>query len=563
MKVAEYIAKILAEHTPGTVFLLSGTGAIHLDDAIAKESGLSYICSRHEATAAVMAAASARVSGKIGSVIVTTGPGAVNAIGGLVEAWVDSTPLLVISGQVATSQITSGVRTFGVQGFDILSLVSPVTKYSHLVRDAKTIRFHVEKALYEARAGRPGPVWLDIPFDLQAAEIGDPAQLEGFVPPPAPARRPLTDAVAGVLAALRLSKRPLLILGQGVRQAGAAPDFLKLAQALGVPVVSTRAAADIIPYGHPLHMGLGGVRGRLHTGLVMEQADLVLSLGSSLAHSFVGEARDAFSPSATIVMVDLDEAELTKSGQRVDLPVRADVGQFIGELLDALPNADLPTFGPWLAECQDLKAAHPVLPPEKCGDPINSYHLVQRLEAHSNSGHIFVSDAGGSYYATGQALTFDGGQRELTAIAFATMGIALPLAIGGVTADPSAEAICLSGDGSIELNIQELRTIAQYDLPVKVFIINNGGYSSIRHSQDEFCDGNYTDDAGVLNFEKVADAFGLPFARIGTVADLDPVIARVLAKTGPVLVEVLCDTQQQIVAPLRQRTGAPVLLEHA
>jgi acetolactate synthase-1/2/3 large subunit len=285
----------------------------------------------------------------------------------------------------------------------------------------------------------------------------------------------------------------------------------------------------------------------------MERADLVISLGASLSNGFVGEKWDAFSSGARIVMVDLDNAELDKAKPHIDLPVRQDVKLFITELLDGIRAASLPSVADWTAECQELKAAHPIILADQRLDPINSYYLVQRLELHSNERHIFVSDTGGAYYATGQVLRFERHQRDLTSVAFANMGIALPLAIGAAVGDPNAEVICLSGDGSLEVNIQELRTIVQYDLPIKIFVINNGGYGSIRDSQDEFCDGEYTDDTEMLDFEGVAAAFKLPFSRIASVSDLDRVIAGVLARRGPQLVEVICDAQQKIAVPLREQ----------
>ncbi|HEV7881048.1 thiamine pyrophosphate-binding protein [Bradyrhizobium sp.] len=562
MTVAEFVAQFLRERCFGTVFMLSGTGSIFLDNAIAKEKGLSYICSRHEATAAIMAAASSKISGKVGAVIVTTGPGAVNAIAGVIEAWVDSIPLLVISGQVSNAQIAPRARTFGIQGFNILGVASPMTKYSAIVRDPKSIRFHLEKAFHEAQAGRPGPAWLDIPFDVQSSEIGDPAHLNQFTAAVPVISISATDSVARVIDFLRASRRPVCVLGQGVRQSGATEAFRQLIDTLRIPVVATRAALGVMTDSHPLYMGLGGIKGRPHTGLVLEKADLVISLGCSLSHGFAGDAWDAFSPSAKIVMVDFDAAELDKVRQHVTLPILLDVKLFIDELLDAADNVALPRHGEWIAECQKAKAAHPVLRSDQYGDPINSYHLIQRLEAHANEGHIFVSDTGGAYYTTGQALKFDRNQRELTSVAFANMGIALPLAIGAAAGDPTAEIICVSGDGSIEVNIQELRTIVQHGLPIKVFVINNGGYGSIRDSQDEFCKGEYTDDTEVLDFEKVASAFNLPFTRIASVRDLDSSIARVLSRRGPEFVEVICDTQQKIAVPLRERTTRKTLGHH-
>jgi acetolactate synthase-1/2/3 large subunit len=529
--------------------MLSGTGSVHLDDAFLSHPEIAFLTARHEAAAAVMAIGSARVTNQLGVVVVTTGPGGINAAAGVLEAWVDAVAILVLSGQVENRHLAR-TRHFGVQGFDIVEVVSSFTKYAAVVREPATIRYHLEQAVARARAGRPGPVWLDIPADVQSALIELDA-LEGFaeklmLEAPMPVAAESIDAA---LALLEHSSRPLLVLGQGVRQAGALRTFGQLARALDVPVIATRLAQDLLPYDLHGYHGQGGIRGRRHTASVMRRADLVLSFGASLAHGFVGEDFDAFAPDAQIVMVDIDPAELTKPGVQIDLPIQADVAEVLSQLLARIVRFQLPDYSAWTQECEALKHSHPTVLPHYEGNPINSYYFLERLEAHTDARHIFVSDAGSAYYITGQGLTFSAGQRELTSGAFATMGVALGLAIGASFTKPEAQVLVVTGDGSIELNIQELRTISQNRLAIKVFVINNGGYASIRASQDATCGGRYTDDQSVLDFARVAAAFDLPFHRLERYETLDREIAALLERAGPTLVEVVCDKHQEIVSP--------------
>lgn len=547
MRVVDYIADVLHAEGVRTVYMLTGTGSVHLDDAFANNGRFKYICARHEAAAAAMAHAEAKLAGHIGVAVVTTGPGGINAIGGISEAWVDSTPILVLSGQVRSGNYSPRARSFGVQGFNIIDRVKSLTKYAAAVTDPASIRYDLEKALYMAKADRPGPVWLDICLDVQAASIV-PERLRGFDPPAAePESGALAEDVAAIVSMLRGARRPLIVIGQGVRLAGAAADFRRLADALGVPVLSARGALDMLPYSTPYFMGLGGIRGRPPAGRIARGADVVLSLGASLAHAFVGEEFDAFDPAAKIIMVELDDTEITKPGVKLSRVVRHDVGAVIRELIAQTPKIDTARYGDWLAHCRQLKESFPTVRATDRGDPINSYHFVERLDALSRAGDVFTSDAGSSYYITGQALRFERGQRQLTSCAFTTMGMALAFAIGSAVAVPHGRVFAITGDGSIEMNIQELRTISQYRLPIKVFVINNGGYASIRDSQDEMCGGRYTDAEETLDFAKVAAAFGLPYRLIRHARDIDPMLETILAESGPMLVEVVCDRAQKMV----------------
>jgi acetolactate synthase-1/2/3 large subunit len=549
LRLADYVAEFVRSQGVPRVFMLSGTGSIHMDDAFANHPELGYATARHEGAAVVMASGLAQITGGLGVVLATTGPGGINAITGVTEAWVDSVPLMVITGQAPRRHLAS-TRYFGIQGFNVVDAVGSFTKYAAVVMEPESIRYHLERAAHAARSGRPGPVWLDIPADIQAAMV-DPGTLRGYEPgAPEPDELGLALSFDEIVAMLRGAERPLLVLGGGVKQARALPAFRQLAERTGAPVVATRFAQDQLSYGLDWYFGLAGIRGRRHTGLIMRGADCVLGLGTSLAHGFIGEDFDGFGADTRIALVNLDPAELSKPGAPIDVPVRADVRVAIAELLERLAVTELPDYTPWMRHCRELKDRHPTVVPAYMSNPINSYHFVECLERQSSPRSVFVSDAGSSYYITGQALRFEDGRRQLTSGAYASMGIALPLAIGASFADPAAQVLVVTGDGSIELNIQELRTVSQYGLGIKVFVINNGGYASIRDSQDAMCGGRYTDDQDVLDFEKVAAAFDLRFHLLDRFETLDEEIRGILDQDGPALIEVVCDTAQEMLRPI-------------
>lgn len=550
MRVAEYIAEFVYEKGVKNIFMLSGNGSIYLDDAFAFHPGMKYITARHEATAAVMAEASAKLTNHVGVVVTTTGPGGANAFSGVVEAWVDSVPLLVISGQVKRHQMASNLRSFGVQGFNITESVKNITKYAAVVTDPAQIRYHLEKAFYFAKEGRPGPVWLDIPWDVQASNIEKEA-LSGFVQPSSAVVPHGWQADADdALSIISQSERPLIIVGQGVRSANAIADFRLLIEQIGAPVVSSRLGQDILPDLHPLYFNLAGIRGHRHTGLILRECDVVLSLGSSMSHAFIGESGEAFARETKIIMVDLDRAEVEKPCLNVYLPILHDVREVMQYMTDRMRTLQMHDYKEWVETCRNFKNCYPMIHEKDRTDPINSYCFLECLEKASDAHHIFVSDAGSSYYIAGQILRFDKGQREITSGAFASMGMTLPLSIGAAVTDRDSQVLAITGDGSIELNIQELSTIAQYALDIKIFVINNGGYASIRNTQDNVCDGRYTDQQPILNFEKIADAFQLPFFRLDQYETLDYLIPQILHQKGPALIEVICDSHQQMIFPL-------------
>jgi acetolactate synthase-1/2/3 large subunit len=547
MRVADYLANSISDLGVKNVFMLSGTGSVHLDDAFAFQKDINHICARHEAAAVYMAEAAAKLTGKIGVVIATTGPGGTNAISGIVEAWVDSAPVLVISGQVNTAQISKGVRSFGVQGFNIIENVQNITKYAVQITDPYSIKFHLEKAIHEATSGRPGPVWLDIPFDIQAQKINQD-ELEGFNIDYKP-KVSIDKKITEVMSLIKSSVKPLIIFGQGVRSSGAIEEFESFLENYQIPAICSRMSFDILPYENPFYFGMGGMRGHKAPSILMKEADTIVILGSSFTHAYAGDSYDCYNQDAKLVMVNLDNSEATKPGLKIDISLNADVKEFLytANILHNKNDVHSPT---WLSRCRYLHENLPSVDDSMAKNPINSYYFVECLNKVSEENHIFINDAGSSNYICSQALKLKKGQRELTSGAFYSMGIALPLAIGASATELDSQVIAITGDGSIELNIQELRTLSQNNLNVKLFIINNGGYASIRKSQDEIVGGGrYTDDEEVLNFENVAKAFELDFEILDNYKSLEIDLKKILSKKGPALIEVVCDSKQEIIEP--------------
>ena len=575
MRVTDYIADFIYKQGVEDIFMLSGGGSIYLDDGVICNKKLNYICVRNEATAPMMAEAYARLKQNLGVAYVSTGPGGTNAVTGLAEAWVDSAPILIVSGQVQRNHTTynakiKNLRTFGTQEIDIIEIVKSITKYAVMVNNPNKIRYHLEKAIYLAKSGRPGPVWLDIPLDVQAAVINE-EDLEGYAPESDKISDKTVDAyIKSVLDLLILSERPLIIAGQGLRNANAINEFKELVESLDVPVIFSRLAQDVLPFSHKNNLGHGGMKGLRYTSSIMKESDLILSIGSRLSVQFVGLDFDAFSKDAKVVMVDIDEAELKKPSIKIDIPIKVDAKIFINRLLNEIKNNSLPQYEKWIKKCRGYKVKYPLITPEYKRNPIDLYYFIHRLDELSNSNNIFVDDAGSSYYVTGQAFKFEHGPREITSGAFASMGLSVPLAIGCSVANKNAQILAITGDGSLELNLQELKSLSFNKLNVKLFVINNGGYVSIRNTQDKVCDGRYTGSdktsgIGTLNLRKIADAFDLPYFKIERYEEIDDRIIEIMASEGPAFVEVICDDNQKIIEPIKClediSTKVPALVE--
>ena len=550
-RLADYLASYIANLGIKNVFMLSGTGSIHLDDAFAHTKNINYTCARHEAAATVMAEATAKLNEKIGVVIATTGPGGTNAIGGVVEAWVDSVPILLISGQVSSNQISKGIRSFGIQGFNIIENVKKITKYAVQVRDPNKIKYHLQKALFLSKYGRPGPVWIDIPFDVQSAMINI-NNLESFDYKKEKYFELKNNfKLNKFFNFLYNSKKPVIIFGQGIRTSNAINNFKSFLKAYKIPSIAARMGIDILPYNNNFFFGLGGMRGHKYSQKILEESDLIIALGTSFTHAFAGKNYKQYNNKAKFIMVNIDKKEIKKPSLKVDLPIIANVDNFLRSLTKNNKSKKFKNrFTKWLEYCHFQKKKLPTCLPSFKKNPINSYFFIESINKSSKKNDIFVNDAGSANYVCSQNLRLKEGQREITSGAFYSMGLALPLAIGASLEYPNRRVIAITGDGSIELNIQELRTLALNNLNIKLFIINNEGYASIRKSQDDMTGGRYTDDEKVLNFSKIALAFELPYFIIKDYKELDKKIPKIFNIKGPSLVEVICDPQQEIIQTL-------------
>lgn len=550
MRLADYIAQFLTKRGVEDIFMLTGYGAMYMNDAI-QVSGIRHFATRNEATAPMMAESYARIKQSLGVVCVTAGPGATNAVSGLAEAWVDSAPILVLSGQVVRPHTTHsagipGLRTFGTAEINIVPVVTPLTKFAAVVDDPQQVRFLLEKAYHMATTGRPGPVWLDVPLDVQQCEI-DPDSLPAFTPEKKGEASLDTEVV---FEYLKESKRPLLICGQGVRQSNAISDLKELIRRLNVPVLFSRLGQDMIQWTHPNIFGHAGMKGIPSCKYIMKNADLVISIGCRLAVPFVGHKFEAFDKNAKTIVVDIDECELQKPGVRIDVAIQGDAGKFMRSITSKATSTTLPKWDAWLEQCREWFRSYPVVIPP--GDPINLYNFMHTIGEVSDSRHILVTDAGSNYYIGGQVWGFERGQREVTSGAYAAMGTTIPLAIGAAVAAPDKQVLAITGDGSLELNIQELKTISHYNLNIKLFVINNGGYVSMKKWQDTFFEGRRIDTgeqtgAGTLNMKKIADAFELRYRSIERASDMKESIKSMLWDNKPLFVEVVTDNNQRIV----------------
>ena len=548
MQLSKYITKYIEAQKIRKVFMLSGTGSIYLDDAFSKSKKLNYICARHEAAAVMMANATSKLSGNVGVVIATTGPGGTNAIGGLAESWVDSVPILVISGQTFGYQISNKARSFGLQGFNIIDNVKKITKYSAIINDPQKIKYHLDKAFYYASEGRPGPVWLDIPMDIQAAEV-KPNLLRGFKKIDK-IKKNKASKYKKLSSLLNNSKNPVILYGQGIRLSKSVNEFRKFIRNLNIPAICTRMGLDILKYNETNFFGLAGIRGHKFSQKIIKKADLLLTIGTSIPHTVIGKDLNNLNKNVQIISNDIDLNELNKKNLiKPKILFDEDCKTFLITARKFLKKTNNDKRSNWMNYCKQLKKNLPTLDKKFIKNPINSYYLVECLNILSKNNAIFINDAGSANYASSQGLKIKGDQREITSGAFYSMGVAVPMAVGAAAAyDNKRQAIVVTGDGSIELNIQELRTISLSNFNIKIFVINNGGYASIRKSQDDIMSGgHYIDDTSVLNFENIAKAFKIKYLKIDNYRNLKTKIKSVLNKKIPYLIEVICDDKQKII----------------
>ena len=568
MKISDYLVSFLADHGVRHVFMVTGGGAMHLNDAFGRETRIKYICNHHEQACAMAAEGYARVTGDVGVLNVTTGPGSINALNGVFGAWTDSIPLLVISGQVKletcmASYQLPGLRQLGDQEADIIPMVQGITKYAVMVRDPQTIRFHLEKALYLAKSGRPGPCWIDIPIDVQAAKI-DPSTLSGFSPAKEifPDRSDLLPAQCkDVAERLMAASRPVMMVGTGIRLARAVKKFEQVIAKLRIPVTTAWTAHDLLPTDHELFCGRPGTVGDRPGNFAVQNSDLLIVIGSRLNIRQVSYNWKAFARHAYKVQVDADEAELSKPTVRPDLAIHCDATAFLEELdrqLDRLLY-DSSRHAAWLSWCRERVARYPVVLPRhrEFNGAINPYHFLDQLCRALEPDDVIVCGNGAACVVTFQVAHIKRGQRLFCNSGSASMGYDLPAAIGAAVAHEGKRVICLAGDGSIQMNIQELQTLVHHQLPIKVFILNNNGYLSIRQSQKNFFDllVGESEASGVSfpDMVQIGQAYGIPSTQVAG-QDFLPTVKRVLGAPGPQLCQVTLDPNQQFEPKLSSKS---------
>lgn len=548
MRVADYIWKTLADWGTEHVFLVTGGGAMHLNDALGREQRIKYVCNLHEQACAMAAEGYARRSGKPGVINVTTGPGGTNALTGVMGAWLDSVPMVVVSGQIKReTMITAApglkLRQLGDQEYNIVDAVMPMTKYAKTIMSVEEVPQVLTDAWKSCLEGRPGPVWIDVPLDIQAA----PCEFPNL---PLPVIAQVKPAVAAskidkVIALLKSAKRPAMIVGSGVHNAHAEKELMVFAEALNIPVLTSISGIDLIPSDHPLFFGRPGILGERPANFIMQNSDLFLVLGTRMGIRICGYAYETVAREATKVMVDIDPNELNKPTFRPDVKIECDAGVFLRAVTAAVPS--LPPQKDWLAYCRRVKAKYPVILSEHRlrTDYVSSYVLPTKLMQYASDPVTLVTSNGVAYTSTFQAIPIKTGMRMFSNEACASMGYGLPAAIGAAFAC-GGEVICIEGDGSIQMNLQELQTLLTYKLPIKLFVYNNEGYLSIKTTQKAFFGGKFTGSepgSGVVlpSFEKLATAYGLPYFKLHNNQELDIELPRIFAMPGPVLIEVILD----------------------
>jgi len=555
IKLSDYVFGFISGLGVRHVFLLPGGGCMHLVDSLGRRSDLEYICCLHEQAAAIAAEAYGQYTNNIGVALVTTGPGSTNAITGVAGAWIDSTPVLVISGQVKRSDMIgeAGLRQLGNQEINIVSIVNPITKYAVTILEPESIRYHLEKAVYLARTGRCGPVWIDIPLDVQAAMI-DENKLKGFQSSELALKEDKEKLERGVRKSIQLlneSHRPVVLAGNGIRLSGALNDFLDLIRYLEIPVLTTWKAIDFLSDDDELFFGRPGSIGQRGANFIQQNADFIMTIGARLDLAQVGYDYSNFARGAKKVIVDIDPDEIKKLKTKIDVPVCLDAKVFIKEIMKKKSSIIARERSHWLDKCRTWKLKYPVVLPQyrEKKEYVNTYVLIDVLsELLSEDDCLVPGSSGGCSEITMQAFKVKKGQRIFNTPGLGSMGFGLPASIGACLASGKKRTVSIIGDGGLQHNIQDLETLARLQLPIKMFVLNNNGYASIRNSQKNYFKGHYVccDPASGLTLPdtcKVASAYGLKNGRILNHAGINERVKEILETEGPFICEVLADPQ--------------------
>lgn len=556
MTVAEYIIKFLSEKGVNTIFMITGGQAMFLNDAVYCNKKIKPVFCHHEQAAGMAAEAFGRVSNKLGVAMVTAGPGVINVLNGVVGAFADSAPLLVISGQspVFNSEYMkkTKIRQIGLQGINTEPVVKSVTKFFKTIDDPAQVEYILEQAYFLATTPRTGPVWIEVPLDIQRMQV--PAKLlKKYSLPDNETLKPISNnSLEVVLKLLYLSKRPLILAGQGIRLSKAADIFSTLVEKLKIPTITTRLGIDLIESSNPLFVGRPGLYADRGANLAVQNADLILSIGARLDTGLIGYDAKDWGRFAKKIVIEIDPEELEKPGINIDIKINADAGEFIKQLLLKLDSKRLQNINNWRKICSGWRLRYPtVLGIYKKEKLVNSYYLSQRLSKAASPNDTILVDTSSAFHVVCQAWDIKKGQRLITTGGISTMGYWVA-GIGACFASGSGRTIIVTGDGSLQMNIQELATIKQNRLPIKIFIINNGGYLLIRHTQKTHMEGRYMGESSKTGLwcpdsVKIAEAYGIYAVEINNTTQLDAGIKKALSHPGPVICDVKSPHWQKIM----------------
>jgi len=555
MRVADFITNKLYEAGGEHVFLVTGGMIMHLTDALYQHPEQSFISCHHEQAAAMAADAYGRFTGKLGVAYVTAGPGALNTITGVAGAFVDSAPCVIVAGnsKVSLAKI-KGPRQFPLQGFDTLSMFKPITKYAVMIEDISRVKYEIEKCIHIATSHRVGPVYLEVPVDIQGAFF-DPDDYEGYEYEDTEQlqdKESLKQHVLEVIRVLKSSKRPCLLVGAGVRHADAITQFHQFVEKAKIPTLTSRLGMDLISYDHPLFIGRPGTYGDRPANFTVQNCDLLISVGCRLGIGLVGYDFQDFASSAKKIIVDIDDKELEKPSVVADIAIKADAKLFFELLLEQFESYS-PEEGEWLKQTQLWKEKYPVDLPEYLEekDGINSYHFTRVFSERASKDSVYVLDTGSCFHVHAQAFKVKYGQRHIITGGLSTMGYS-PASTGVAAANGSGEVYCITGDGSIMMNLQEMQTVSTNKLPIKFIMFNNNGYLLIRHTQSNFMEGRFIGESpqsgvGFPDMAKVADTFGMQYMKISSLEELDEKIDVLLGCKGAVICEVMTPSNQLLI----------------
>lgn len=562
MKLSDVVADFLVKEGIKHVFAISGGASLHLIHSIAETPGIDYVCPLHEQAGAYAADGYARVTGGLGCAVATSGPGATNLITGIAGSFYDSVPVLYLTGQVATFRAKgdTGVRQMGFQETEIVDICRTITKYAVLVKDPYRVRYELQKAVAIARSGRPGPVLVDIPDDLQRMDI-DPDKLIDYEPGPAIAT-PLVsdDSLQTCIEAVKHAQRPVLVYGWGIHLAKAEAEARELAHMLGIPVAMTWAALDLLAYDDPYAIGGFGTHGTRYANFAVQNADLIISMGSRLDTKATGSPPSSFAREANLIMLDIDPTEIRKFerlGLKVDLGISVDAATFLRALINRARGQRFPDFALWIKRIHEWKSLYPACRPEYARETgVNPYWLVKQLSLSLGEDEVIFSDTGCALAWMMQGFEFKRGQRFFHAFNSTPMGYGLPGAMGASFARPGQRIVCLTGDGSLQMNIQELATVAHHRLPVKILLINNQGHSMVRQTQEQWLGRNYyaTSAQGGLacpDFAAVARAYGFRTDTLALNADIASKLVQVLNGEGPAFLNIEIDPEHRVIPQVK------------